>query len=123
MQMSEFMEYIKRLHLKLLGSKYSKKERPRDQQLDYDSIDSVTDLSEEGILTTSMHKLSVPEKQRLKRYIIEQRKKARSELRKHDCGAGLTKPNKKRVKRHVCEMELRNIVVPPEMRDDENSAH
>ena len=71
MQMSEFMEYIKRVHIKLLGSKYSKKERPRDQQLDYDSIDSVTDLSEEGILTTSMDKLSVPEKQRLKRYIIE----------------------------------------------------
>ena len=54
MQMAEFLEYIRGLHTKLCGSKQGKKDRPKDQILGHDSISEVTDLSEEGILTTSM---------------------------------------------------------------------
>ena len=77
--------------------------------LEHDSISEVTDLSEEGILTTSMQKLSVPERQRLKRYVIEYRKKQVGVIVKHDCGAGFQHKKAKRVgnKRPVCEMELK----------------
>lgn len=58
--MGEFLDYIKQLHYKLTGGppKPYKKDKPRDQQLDYDSISEITDLSEEGILTRSMADLS-----------------------------------------------------------------
>jgi|LakMenEpi03Aug12_release.lakeMendotaPanAssembly.Ray.scaffolds.fasta_scaffold4939387_1 hypothetical protein len=36
------------------------------EKLDYDSIDEVTDLENEGILTTSVEKLSKIERKRLK---------------------------------------------------------
>jgi hypothetical protein len=35
------------------------------EQLEYDSIDEVTDLEDEGILTTSVEKLSKIERKRL----------------------------------------------------------
>jgi len=38
--------------------KPAKKIKARLQKLDYDSISEVTDLDEDGILTTSMEKLS-----------------------------------------------------------------
>lgn len=54
--MGEFLEYIRQLHNKLAGDpkKYRKKGRPREYVLDYDSVSDITDLSEQGILTTSM---------------------------------------------------------------------
>jgi len=52
--MTEFLEYIRGLHTKLCGNKAGKKDKPKDQILEHDSISEVTDLSEEGILTTSM---------------------------------------------------------------------
>lgn len=47
------------------------------------------------------------------------RKKHSGEVRKHDCGAGhpVAKPRRIENKRHVCEMELRGIVDPPENLD------
>ena len=125
MQMAEFLEYIKTVHMKLTGNKIGKKGKAKDQQLEFDSISEVTDLSEEGILTTSVKKLSVPERQRLRRYVIELRKKNQGEVRKHDCGAGTGKPKHRKFdnKRHVCEMELRGKVEPPEVKDEEFSAH
>lgn len=55
-QMGEFLEYIRQLHNKLAGDpkKNRKKGRPREYVLDYDSVSDITDLSEQGILTTSM---------------------------------------------------------------------
>ena len=54
--MGEFLEYIRQLHKKLAGDprKDRKKGRPREYVLDYDSVSDITDLSEQGILTTSM---------------------------------------------------------------------
>ena len=45
--MSEFLEYIRNLHYKLSGGprKPNKKDKPRDQQLECDSISEITDLS------------------------------------------------------------------------------
>ena len=44
--MSEFLEYIRGLHTKLCGNKAGKKDKPKDQILEHDSISEVTDLSE-----------------------------------------------------------------------------
>lgn len=60
--MAEFLEYIRGVHTKLTGVKQGKKDRPKDQILEHDSLSEITDLSEEGILTTSMQKLSIPER-------------------------------------------------------------
>lgn len=64
--MGEFLEYIKQLHQKLLGSK---KKKDKFKDLEYDSISEITDLSQEGILTTSMDKLSLIEKRNLNQFI------------------------------------------------------
>ena len=61
MDMSEFLEFIRTTHLKMQGNGSKRKDKPKDQILEHDSISDVTDLSEEGILTTSMKKLSIPE--------------------------------------------------------------
>lgn len=65
--MGEFLEYIRQLHKKLVGDpkKNRKKGRPKQYDLEYDSISDITDLSEKGILTTSMEKLSADERKRL----------------------------------------------------------
>lgn len=44
-----------------------KPEKPTDQQLDFDSVSEITDLSEDGILVTSMNKLSEEERARMTR--------------------------------------------------------
>jgi len=83
--MGEFLEYIRGLHAKLSKSKPKKIKIP-GRTLDHDSISEVTDLSEEGILTTSMQKLSEFERKRLKRYMMELRLVQSSEAKKHNCG-------------------------------------
>jgi hypothetical protein len=65
MQMGEFLEYIRWLHYKLC----SVPKRPQGKGLDYDSVDDITDLEEEGILTTSGHLLSEQERKNLKQYV------------------------------------------------------
>jgi hypothetical protein len=84
--MGEFLEYIKQLHYKLTGGpKKVKRTKAPDQILEYDSVSDITDLSDEGILVTSMHKLSEEEKQRLNRYMAEVRVAQKYEPPRHDC--------------------------------------
>lgn len=72
--MSAFLEYIKGLHNRITGAnKRKNKDKPADQILDYDSVSDITDLSDEGILVTSMHKLSEEEKARLTRQMAAER--------------------------------------------------
>lgn len=80
MQMTEFIDYIRKVHLQALGP-----QKRKETFLDYDSISEVTDLDEEGILTSSMAKLSVPERKRLKRFVLDLRKKI--VVKKHSCTA------------------------------------
>lgn len=69
--MGEFLEYIKQLHLKLKGGPQnnSKRKRADGEYLEYDSMSDITDLSDEGILATSMHKLTKEEQQKLAKYM------------------------------------------------------
>ena len=73
--MGEFLEYISYLHTKLVGDprKNMKKGRPKEYVLDYDSVSDITDLSEKGILTTSMDQLSPKERKRLEQYMRKMR--------------------------------------------------
>ena len=52
-QMGEFLEYIKQLHHELGGNKFpnTSTKNLRQEKLDHDSIDELTDLEEPGILT------------------------------------------------------------------------
>ena len=50
-----------------------KKGRPKEYVLDYDSVSDITDLSERGILTTSMDQLSPNERKRLEQYMRKMR--------------------------------------------------
>ena len=74
--MGEFLEYIRQLHKNLVGDpkKDRKKGRPKEYVLDYDSVSDITDLSEKGILTTSMDQLSPDERKRLDLYMRQMRK-------------------------------------------------
>ncbi len=70
-QMGEFLEYIRQLHNKLAGdpNKNRKKGRPKEYVLEHDSVSDITDLSERGILTTSMDQLSPEERKKLDLYM------------------------------------------------------
>lgn len=74
--MGEFLEYIRQLNTKLNGDphKNRKKGRPKEYVLDYDSVSDITDLSDQGILTTSMKELSPTEQKRLNVYMRQMRK-------------------------------------------------
>ena len=48
-----------------------KKMKPRELKLDYDSMSDITDLSDEGILTKSMHLLSKDQQGKLDKYMKE----------------------------------------------------
>lgn len=69
-QMGEFLEYIKQLHDKLSAGK---KKFDKLKDLPDDSISEISDLSDEGILSTSMNKLSVLERKRLSSYVSQLR--------------------------------------------------
>ncbi len=90
------------------------------EKLDYDSIDEVTDLENEGILTTSVEKLSKIERKRLKQYILDLRGVQKLEPKKHNCS-----PNKHDIisSREVVEMELRAIPEVLVQKDEIISAH
>ena len=90
------------------------------EKLDYDSIDEVTDLENEGILTTSAEKLSKIERKRLKQYILDLRGVQKLEPKKHNCS-----PNKRDIisSREVVEMELRAIPEVLVQKDEIISAH
>ena len=69
-QMGEFLEYIKQIHEKLSKGK-KKFDKLRD--LPDDSISEISDLSNEGILSTSLNKLSILERKRLSSYVSKLR--------------------------------------------------
>ena len=52
--MSEFIEFIKREHQKLLPRKKTTAELNDVDHLQHDSVASLTDLDEDGILTQSL---------------------------------------------------------------------
>ena len=71
--MEEYLDYIKQLHYKLTGgpSINHKTVKAPDKKIEYDSISEITDLSEEGILTTTMNKLSAQERKRIRKFVNE----------------------------------------------------
>ncbi len=121
--MGEFLEYIKQLHYKLTGGpKKVKPQKPPGQRLDYDSVSDITDLSEEGILVTSMSKLPEEERKRLNRYMSQVRTAQAYEPPRHDC----LKVKKKRQvdnSKTLVEMTLRSRVDAVQTCDRELSAH
>lgn len=68
--MAEFLDYIKRIHFKLCPPPVKVK---FGRKLQNDSIDEITDLEDDGILTTSTHLLSLNERERLKQCLKEMR--------------------------------------------------
>jgi hypothetical protein len=84
--MGEFIEYVRQEFLRVNGtSNPYKRMRPKDEQLAYDSVSNITDLSEEGILTQSQHLISKDEKKRLSRYMSQLRTLQGYTVPKHDC--------------------------------------
>lgn len=122
--MGEFLEYIRQLHYKLTGGppKNLKRLKHPDQILEFDSVSEITDLSDEGILATSMHKLEKEDQQRLNRYVAEMRAIQKYEPPKHDC---LSKKKKTKIEntRLVMEMELKVKQEEVDLSDKEGSAH
>lgn len=122
--MGEFLEYIKNLHYNLTGHpKRVKKFKPANQTLEYDSVSDVTDLDEQGILTTSMHKLDQFDQKKLKRYVAEMRSLQKYEPPKHDCINAIKKQQKNYQARQLMEMELKVKQKELEFSDKECSAH
>ena len=77
-----------------------------------DSISEVTDLDEDGILTTSMDKLSEKERKKLKKYLHDLRMIQLTQVKDHNCNNQRISFRKQNFsnKRTVVEMELRGIV-------------
>lgn len=60
--MGEFLEYIRQQHYKNVGApKPPKVKLSKGKILEFDSLSEITDLSQQEILTTSMHLLSKTE--------------------------------------------------------------
>lgn len=55
--MGEFIEFIRQQHIKAFGKDKDtkKRQKPREEILEHDSVSEVTDLSNDDILTTSKH--------------------------------------------------------------------
>ena len=91
--------------------------------LEGDSVSDITDLSKDGILVSSMHKLSAKERKKLSKLTSEWRNMQKFEAPKHNC-----MEKKKTVKRtwsgqFKYEMELRAKSEPKHYADEENDAH
>ena len=119
------MDYIKQLHYKLTGgpSFNYKIVKAADKKIEYDSISEITDLSEEGILTTSMNKLSAQERKRIRKFVNEMHKFKTIEPKKHFCGIGSPVSLRSVKVKEVIEMELRAISPVDKMKDERISAH
>ena len=102
-----------------------KRIKPRDEQLDGDSISEITDLSMEDIMTTSKQLLTEKEQQKLEKYNEQFRKNIRKHVQKHNCFAQNSKEKKEReVEEHfLVTMEMRCKSQPPDVSDKELSAH
>ena len=124
MQMSEFLEYIRQLHYKLTGGpKHLKKTRHPDEQLDNDSISEITDIEEDGILVTSMHKLDPDDQKRLNLYVEQMRALQKYQPPKHDCISAKKQKVNNQPSRFLMEMELKVKQIKRYASDKQCSAH
>ena len=58
-EQKKFFDFMRKEYIKIHGEpNLLKKIKPRAEKLAFDSISDITDLSDEGILTKSMHLLS-----------------------------------------------------------------
>ena len=125
-QMGEFLEFIRQQHEKTNGKPKNllKRMRPADQNLDFDSVSDITDLSNEDILSQSLHLLSTTERQRLKRYNSQFRAVLNSSAPKHDCYASKKGRRRREIeKKRYVKMELRTKSEPKQFSEKSNSAH
>lgn len=90
--------------------------------MEYDSVSEITDLSDEGILATSMHKLEKEDQKKLNRYVAEMRAIQKYEPPKHDC-LSKKKTTKIENSRIIMEMQLKVKQEEVELSDKEASAH
>ena len=93
--------------------------------MDSDSVSEITDLSEDGILTSSLALLPQAEQARLKKYNEQFRKMLNLKMKgKHDCYRLDNKIQKRpNDMRYMVEMELRAKSEPKEFSEEGNSAH
>ena len=107
--MSDFIEFIKKEHQKLLGKpKKSETAEHNIDNLQHDSIEELTDLEEDGILTNSQHLLTVLQRERLLKVSKEMGKQRNKEPKKHDCGYGLSTASNV-AKQTSVEFELKKV--------------
>ena len=128
--MGEFLEFIRQQNIKTNGNPKNpfKRIKPLDKQLEGDSISDITDLSEEDILSSSLHMLSQKEKVLLKKYNEQFRTILEHEKPKHNCFAkdNKTQPKKNKLNsgpRYKVQFELRAKNEPTEFFDKDQSAH
>lgn len=126
-QMGEFLEFIRQQHIKTHGKKENalKRIKPMDEKLEGDSVSEITDLSQEGIMTTSKQLLSVQEQNKLEKYNKQFQKVVDFNVKKHNCFEEVPVEKKKKVNnsRYMIAMELRAKSEPKYFKDEENSAH
>lgn len=103
--MGEFLEYIKQVNEQI--NKGRKKKFNKLKELPNDSISEISDLSNEGILSTSLNKLSIQERKRLTSFVFDLRKVQASTLHNpiHNCRS---KPGTNYIEnsKQVVEMQL-----------------
>ena len=125
--MGEFLEFIRQQHIKLHGKKKNmmKRIKGRDEMLDHDSISEITDLSQEGILNTSLQMLSKKDQHSLDKYNQQFKRVVAAQAPKHNCFAEVPAEKKRRVNnsRYLVAMELRAKSEPKFFEDKEHSAH
>jgi hypothetical protein len=83
--------------------------------LDYDSADEITDLDDEGILSTSKHMLTEKDRKHLDKFVEDMRTVQKAEPKPHDCLSLKRKNWKLRTEKTnstVVEMELKSITKP-----------
>lgn len=125
--MGEFLEFIRLQHIKVHGKKRDlmRRIKPRDEQLEYDSMSEITDLSNQDILSSSKQLLTENEKKKLDKYNALFKKVVDSAAPKHNCFAQVSPEKRKKVNnsRFMVQMELRAKSEPKYFDDFENSAH
>lgn len=122
--MGEFLEYIRQQHFR--GTAFAPKRRrmkPRSQGLTRDSISEITDLDKEGILNTSMHRLSKKERARLKRTTLEFKNLQKFDVPRHNCLETKKQVNRSASNKYLFACEFRTKGPQKFFADEENSAH
>lgn len=124
-QMGEFLEFIRQQFIKTHGKKKNqyKRIKQRDERLEGDSMSEITDLSNDGILSTSLQLLSKMEQDKIDKYNAQFRKTLSYTVPKHNCFADIPKQKKVNNSRFLIKMELRAKSEPKEFSDKDHSAH